>query len=114
MKYIIFIICLLFMSCGDETILLKGNPGEPGVNGVDGKDGTNGQNANNIYMVKFCPGDSVYPSIFNEYGFCVDNKMYGTYSANGGFSTYLPPGAYNSNAVGSSCSFTLLDNCEIE
>jgi hypothetical protein len=68
-----------------------------------------------VASVKFCPNDApVYPSKFPEVGFCLANKLYAVYSANGGFMTEIPPGTYRSNAVGSSCTFVVLTNCRIQ
>ncbi len=114
----IFIIslALYFAGCGP-----KGSPGRDGANGQDGQPGQSiqgpqgipGTDATPVTMVKLCPDQPTYPTIFVEYAFCIQNKLYATYSTNGGFSTYLPPGAYNSNAVGSSCTFTVVSGCEI-
>lgn len=66
-----------------------------------------------ITTVQFCPGTTSYPGEFNEIGFCINNNLYAVYSANNGFLTYIPPGNYSSNAIGSSCSFTVATNCDI-
>lgn len=110
----------------------NGIDGINGTNGVDGKDGAQGAQGNQgsqglqgpkgdpgapgtiITWVQFCSGTTVYPSKFVEGGFCIAGNMYAVYSANNGFLTYLPPGAYSSNAIGSSCSFTLLPNCQLQ
>jgi hypothetical protein len=68
--------------------------------------GTNGTNSA-ISPVQFCPGTPSYPSTFLEVGFIINGKMYGVYSENGGFMTYLPPGAYSSDGVNASCNFTI-------
>ena len=96
------------VSCpGSETVIVR--------NGVDGEDGEEGRAGTVVAPVKFCPHDApVYPSKFPEVGFCIDNKLYAVYSANGGFMTEIPPGTYNSNAVGSSCTFVVLTNCRIQ
>lgn len=78
----------------------KGDQGDPGIQGPRGSDGTI------IVPIQFCPGSvPTYPSIFPEYGFLIDGKVYAVYSTNGGFLTLIPPGVYNSNAVGSACNF---------
>lgn len=92
---------------------LTGPQGSTGATGAAGNDGSNGTNANQVTIVQFCPGATVYPSQFNEIGFCLDGNLYGTYSANGGFSTLLPPGYYASNGINSSCNFTILPNCGV-
>jgi hypothetical protein len=65
--------------------------------------------------VQFCGSTGVqsYPSTFNESGLCINQKVYAVYSANGGFLTYLPPGAYTSSGIGSSCNFTITTGCII-
>ena len=85
----------------------------PDGTAADVYNGTPGLNAATVSAVQFCPGVTVYPSAFLEVGLCIDNKLYAVYSTNGGFLSYLPPGAYQSNAVGSSCNFTVTDGCEI-
>jgi hypothetical protein len=97
-----------------------GIPGETGPQGAIGPAGTNGINGANgsngtvITVVQFCPGvDPSYPSTFPEVGLCINNNIYAVYSANDGFLTLITPGLYESNAVGSSCTFTVGDNCEI-
>ena len=84
-----------------------------GVVGSTGPTGTPGQDLTPITIVQFCPGTTVYPSEFNEIGYCLGGNIYATYSANGGFSTLIPPGAYSSNAIGSSCNFTVLPDCGV-
>ena len=84
-----------------QTIVGPAGPvGAPGLNGTNGQDGTI------VTPIQFCPGSvPTYPSTFPEYGFCIDNQLYAVYSANGGFLALIPDGDYQSNAVGSSCSF---------
>lgn len=80
----------------------QGVPGTPGIQGPVGQDGTV------IEIVQFCPGTTPsYPSTFPEIGEVINGRTYAVYSANGGFLTYLPPGTYNSNAIGSNCNFTI-------
>lgn len=78
------------------------------------RDGVNGSDATPVTTVKLCPGTTTYPSKFVEIAFCISGSLFGTYSANGGFSTELPPGAYSSNAINSSCNFTVGPNCTIQ
>lgn len=92
----------------------KGDTGPTGGTGPQGPTGAPGSNAAAVTIVQFCPGVPSYPSVFIEIGFCLNGQVYGTYSANGGFSTLLPPGAYTSNGIGSRCDFTLLPNCVIQ
>lgn len=91
----------------------SGPQGAPGTNGTNGNNGQNGVDATPITMVQFCHGIPSYPSTFIEFGFCLQGSLYATYSANGGFTTYLPPGSYSSNAIGSSCNFTVVSGCQI-
>ncbi len=80
--------------------------------GRDGNVGAQGPQGNvPFYMVQLCPGTTIYPSKFIEVAFCVNGVLYGTYSANGGFSTELPPGSYGSNGINASCNFVISDNC---
>lgn len=82
--------------------------------GEKGNPGADGQDATPVTVVRLCPGVSVYPSTFVEVAFCLDNRLYAVYSANGGFQTEIPPGIYSSNAIGSACSFRVLPNCAIQ
>lgn len=92
---------------GPITTICNGQNGAQGVQGLQGNDAT-------ITVVQFCPGATSYPSEFNEVGFCLNGQVYGVYSANDGFASLLPPGAYTSNAIGSSCNFTILTNCQVQ
>lgn len=75
--------------------------------------GSNGLPGSAITPVQLCPGTISYPSTFIEYGWCLNNKLWGVYSANDGFLTYFPPGAYQSNAIGSRCNLTVGSNCSV-
>lgn len=88
-----------------------GNTGTPGSTGAQGPAGADGKIAT---VVQLCPGTPVYGSVYVETAICINNQLYGVYSANGGFLTLLTPGAYSSNAIGSACSLTVLPNCEIQ
>ncbi len=88
--------------------------GDTGPTGQTGDTGPTGADGSTITPVKFCPGEAVYPSIFPEYGLCINNEIYAVYSTHGGFLALIPPGQYNSNAVGSTCNFTVLPNCVIQ
>lgn len=116
------------ISCADNTssLILNGAPGSNGTNGINGTNGTNGSNGTNgingtngtngtvVAPIQFCPGTGSYPSTFPEVGFCINNNIYAVYSANGGFLTEILPGTWSSNAIGSSCSFTVLPNCQVQ
>lgn len=81
--------------------------GEQGISGTNGINGINGVDAAPTTFVKLCNETPSYPSTFVEYGICLQGKLYGVYSTNGGFLTYLPNGRYRSKAVGSCCDFTV-------
>lgn len=106
--------CTAFKTGTVTTLLCPGSApvaindgvaGTPGTNGAPGVAGTPGTV---ITPVKFCAGvTAVYPSTFPEYGLIIGGVMYGVYSQNSGFLAALPPGTYNSNAVGSNCNFII-------
>jgi hypothetical protein len=90
------------INCGNSTSdILNGERGPTGADGTT------------ITIVQLCPGHTTYPSTFLEVAMCINNKLYGVYSANGGFMTELPPGNYSSNAIGSACNLTVLANCMV-
>lgn len=94
---------LMFSSCGGQGFI-----GTQGPNGPPGAPGTT------ITVVQLCTSCiPVYPSVFAEIGFCIDGNLYGTYSANDGFSALLLPGAYSSNGIDCSCSFVIGTNCQV-
>lgn len=90
-----------------SSIICNGANGTNGVNGLDGTDATP------VTIVKLCPGVSTYPSVFIESAICLNNKLYGVYSANSGFLTEILPGNWSSNAIGSSCNLTVSVNCVV-
>lgn len=107
-----------------------GPVGSPGPQGAPGTDGTNGQNGAQgpqgnpgapgtpgtvVTPIQLCPASFVptYPSTFPEYALCINNQLYGVYSANDGFLALLPPGQYHSNGINASCTFTIEPNCVI-
>ncbi len=109
MKLLIPILVLVLIGCGQGP---KGDPGQIGLPGspgdsVVGPVGPAGADGTVITPVQFCQGIPSYPSTFLEVGFVINNKVYGVYSTHGGFMTYLPPGAYSSDTVGSHCNFTI-------
>lgn len=99
MKLWFIVSALLLGACGQQ--------GPVGPRGPSGLDGTT------ITTVQFCSGTTTYPTTFNEVGFCINGVIWAVYSANNGFLTEVPPGNYSSNAIGSSCSFTVLPGCII-
>ena len=119
-KLNIIVICFSFLGCGRSTVVQNNissctvnqtNTGAiincpdgssvPISNGIDAIDGTL------VTPVKLCTGTTSYPNVFVEYAFCIENKLYGVYSVNGGFMSYLPDGTYSSNAIGSACTLTV-------
>lgn len=91
----------------------QGPKGDTGDVGPQGPQGIPGSDALSVTVVPLCPGVTAYPSTFVEVAFCVDHRLYGTYSTHGGFSTELVPGAYSSNAVGSACTFVVGPDCQV-
>lgn len=91
------------LACTDGTSTLI-------LNGTNGSNGTNGTV---VAPIQFCVGTTVYPSNFEELGFCINNKLYAVYSANNGFLTEIVPGTYQSNAIGNTCTFTVAANCQV-
>lgn len=143
MKYVIVCLVLGLVGCkgksGDSIVGQRGQVGAIGVvgpqgpagndgtNGVDGQNGTNGSNGLDgavgpkgedgtvITPIQFCPNVvPTYPSTFPESGLCINGNIFAVYSANDGFLALIPPGVYSSNAIGSSCTFTVLANCQIQ
>ncbi len=113
----------LLTACGPTSssspkfIAVPGPTGVSGTNGVDGPQGATGpqgnpgSDANSVTVVQLCPGVTTYPSVFSEVAFCIQHRLYATYSDHGGFSTEIVPGAYSSNGINSSCSFTVGLDC---
>jgi hypothetical protein len=95
----LLLITLFLISCGPQ--------------GIPGAQGPAGADLNPITIVQFCPGSTNYPTTFQEVGFCINNQIWAVYSLNNGFLTLIPPGAYNSNALGSNCNFVVNPNCVI-
>ena len=67
-----------------------------------------------VTPVQLCPGFTPsYPSVFPEYGLCINNNFYGVYSANDGFWSLLPPGTYSSDGINASCTLVIGANCTV-
>lgn len=121
MKYYIIAAALVLTACGqlkgerglDGAPGIQGATGATGSTGAQGDRGPAGVDATPVTMVQLCPGTPVYPTTFVEYAFCVNNELYATYSANGGFTTLLPPGRYSSQGINSRCDFTVEPNCNV-
>lgn len=117
---LVLFVCILLIGCqgrSGNTIVgpqgAIGSTGPQGSQGPSGPQGNPGIDATPVTVVQLCPGSSNYGT-FVEVAFCIDGSLYATYSANGGFSTLLAPGSYSSNAINSSCSFTVVSGCEIQ
>jgi len=111
MKYVVNLISLMFvLACGQVgpqgPTGPQGPAGAQGQAGQDGAQGPAGADGTIITVVQLCPGTSNYGT-FIEVAECINGKLYGVYSANGGFLTYLANGAWSSNAVGSACNFVV-------
>lgn len=90
---------------GQGVAGVQGNPGLSIV-GPPGPAGSPGVDATPVTVVNLCPGVSNYGT-FVEVALLINNKLWAIYSLNGGFMTYLAPGHYTSNGVGSACNFTV-------
>jgi hypothetical protein len=87
---------------------LEGGQGPTGPQGITGLPGTPGAPAPQIQIIQFCPdADPEYPTTFPEIGLRIYGQLYAVYSALGGYLFHVLPGYYASNAIGSSCSFTV-------
>jgi hypothetical protein len=104
---------IILVGCGQGPAGQTGSQGAPGLPG-DSVTGPAGADGTQITPVQFCIGTPVYPSTFPETGLCINNQIYAVYSVNDGFLTLIPPGAYSSDGVNSSCNFTVLPNCQIQ
>lgn len=73
------------------------------------------ENEHDVYAVQFCPGYTVtYPSMFPEYGFCIEGELYATYwDGKNAFSTKLVAGAYMSTSTSAPCNFQYIGNCKV-
>lgn len=78
-----------------------------GPQGPAGQNGSNGLDSTPIAVVNLCTEAPSYPGVFVEVALLINNRLYAVYSQNGGFMTYLPPGNYSSNGIGSACNFTV-------
>lgn len=79
-----------------------------GPTGGTGGQGPTGTSGTIITIVQLCPGFvPSYPNVFPEVAECINGKLYGVYSANGGFLSALPSGTYSSNGIGASCNLTI-------
>lgn len=83
----------------------SGETGAVGPKGPSGSTGAQGPAGTGVAAVKFCSQTAYYPSVFPEYGLCLNQQLFAVYSTNGGYLAYIPNGSYYSNAVGSQCNF---------
>lgn len=98
----------------NTATVCNGANGATGAPGQTGQAGQNGLNAPAVTFIQFCSGfTAAYPGTFPEYAICVNNTVYGVYSANDGFLALLPPGVYSSDGINASCTFTIGPDCEV-
>ena len=108
MKNMLLVSMVLILSaCAQPRNGVNGAAGTPGAPGHDGA------NPTPTSIVPLCLGVPTYGTTYVEDAICLQGQLYGVYSANGGFLTQLPPGAYTSSGIGSSCNFTVGANCSI-
>lgn len=91
----------------------NGERGAQGATGLAGSAGPAGLDGQPARVITLCPGVTAYPGIFVETALCINNRLYGVYSSNGGFLTELPPGVYSSATIGSACTVTIASNCQV-
>lgn len=84
---------------------------QAGPAGARGAQGDTGAGADSVTAVQLCGGTTHYPDTFCEVAFCIGGELFATYSANGGFSTLIPSGAYASNGINCSCTVTVYAGC---
>ncbi len=105
----------LLYGCGKDTQYVTGPQGPAGATGQMGAPGSNGSNGSDatVQYVQLCHGTTHYPDTFCEVAECVEGNLYGVYSANGGFDSKLPAGAYSSNGINCGCTVTIGSNCSV-
>src|ERR1700677_3386138 len=85
-----------------------------GQQGPPGPQGPEGISTYDAQPIQFCGNATPsYPTTFPEVGLCIQGQLYAVYSANDGFLALIPPGNYESNAIGSACNFTVGPGCAI-
>lgn len=108
----LLIVCTMLCGCGQGP---QGNPGVSGPAGqsIIGPQGIAGTNGTTFTIVQFCKNPvTTYPNTFSEVAYCVNDVLYGVYSANDGFLAALPNGNYTSDGINASCDFTI-NGCTI-
>lgn len=114
LKVLMMLAVLVLMSaCAKPKDGLAGKDGSRGEQGPPGNTGPAGIDGLPAKVVNLCPGVTSYPGVFVEVALCLNSRLYGVYSANGGFLTELIPGSYSSNAIGSACNLVVHDNCVV-
>lgn len=95
----------MMITCANSAQLITN--GTPGVNGAPGAPGQAAQ------PVQFC-SQYANNSGFPEYGFCINNNLYGVFwDGHNAWMAELPPGGYSSTSSGAPCNFTILPNCQV-
>lgn len=121
MNKLIMFMCLILLivctACGKPKqgdVGPAGKTGTAGSVGATGPQGVPGVDITPVQIINVCPAFTPsYPNTFPEYVICLQDELYGVYSANGGFMALLPPGNYSSNGIGASCTFTVEAHCVI-
>ncbi len=103
---------------GDTVVGPVGERGVPGESivgnpGADGQNGSDGVDATPTTIIRLCPGFTQYNSTFVEVALCIQNRLYGVYSANGGFMTEIVPGTYLSEGINNTCTLVVGSNCQV-
>lgn len=100
------------ISCTNGTSAYISN-GAVGPAGSPGLPGADAPPSASITIVPLCTAATVYPTVFTEIGVCLNHKLYGVYSQNGGFMVEIVPGTYSSNGINSSCTLTVRPDCVV-
>lgn len=110
-KYFMFLIlaylAVVMAACGKT-----GSSGPKGEEGEAGAQGNPGVDVSTVNVIQLCPGATTYPGVFVEVAICINHELYGVYTSPA-FLTLIPPGTYNSTAIGSACSLTVADDCVV-
>jgi hypothetical protein len=102
-KTLLVLFLLSLTACGQGP---QGPAGPQGVRGDRGETGPGGADGTAVTLVPLCPGVANY-GVFVEQALCINGKLYGVYSAHGGFLAHFADGEYKSNAIGSACNLTV-------
>lgn len=85
-----------------------------GPQGNAGPQGETGDPGFSPVPIQLCAACTThYPDTYAEVVFCYNGNLYGTYSANGGFSTELPQGSYSSSGINCSCTVAIGPDCQV-